>query len=99
MSGFMGIPYNPTPSPTDPISISRLEFDLACNRLAEQGVPLKPDRDQAWRDYSGWRVNYDTTLLALCAMTMAPYPPGSSDRTFRHRTCLHVESEIKTPYL
>jgi hypothetical protein len=80
---FFGLPFNPKPSPTDPISISRLEFDLACNSLAEQGVPLKADRDRAWRDFAGWRVNYDTTLLSLCALTMAPYAPWSSDRSVR----------------
>ena len=99
ISDFLGIPYNLTPSPTDPISISRLEFDLACNRLAEQGVPLKPDRDQAWRDYSGWRVNYDTTLLSLCAMTMAPYAPWSSDRSVRQMHWLQVKMQQKRAFL
>ena len=47
----------------------------------ESGVPLIADRDQAWRDFAGWRVNYDTVLLALAAMTMAPYAPWSSDRS------------------
>lgn len=78
---FLGIPYKRNPVPTDPISISRLEFDLACDQMAAQGVPLKPDRDKAWRDFSGWRVNYDTPLLSLCAITMAPYAPWSSDRS------------------
>jgi hypothetical protein len=42
---------------------------------------LIADRDAAWRDFAGWRVNYDTVLLALAAMTMAPYAPWSSDRS------------------
>jgi hypothetical protein len=78
---FFRIPLRPDPKPDDPISISRFEFDEACNQLAAQGVPLKPDRDQAWRDYAGWRVNYDVPLLALAAMTMAPYAPWVSDRS------------------
>ena len=44
------------------------------------GVPLKPDRDQAWRDFAGWRVNYDVALVALARLTMAPMAPWSSDR-------------------
>lgn len=80
---FFRIPYNDSPKPDDPISISRAEYDSVCNELARQGVPLKADRDQAWRDYAGWRVNYDTPLLALCALTMAPYSPWSSDRSMR----------------
>jgi hypothetical protein len=48
-------------------------------------VPLKPDADQAWRDYAGWRVNYDTVLLALAGLAMAPYAQWSSDRSLRYR--------------
>lgn len=63
------------------ISISRAEFDQACDRLEGEGVPVKPDRNQAWQDFAGWRVNYDKVLLALCVTTMAPFAPWSSDRT------------------
>jgi hypothetical protein len=48
---------------------------------AEAGVPLKADLEQAWRDFAGWRVNYDRVLLALAALTMAPHAPWSSDRS------------------
>ena len=78
---FFGIAYDPDPAPDDPISIGRDEFDAACDRLAAAGAPLKPDRDQAWRDFVGWRVNYDTVLLALAGLTLAPTAPWSSDRS------------------
>jgi hypothetical protein len=77
---FFNVTYNPHPAPTDPISISREEYDAACEEMEKAGIALKPDRDQAWRDFAGWRVNYDTVLLALAGMTMAPYAPWSSDR-------------------
>ncbi len=73
--------YNPRPQPTDPISITRAEFDAVCDRLASQGIPLKPNRDQAWHDFAGWRVNYDEILLGLADVTMAPLAPWSSDRS------------------
>jgi fumarate reductase subunit D len=65
IADFFSIPYDPDPDPTDPISVTREEFDAACERLEAGGVPLKPDRDQAWRDFAGWRVNYDCVLLDL----------------------------------
>ncbi|MGZ4739106.1 MAG: hypothetical protein ACXVLM_07715 [Ilumatobacteraceae bacterium] len=43
-------------------------------------MELKRDRDQAWRDFSGWRVNYDKVLVELCALTIAPPAKWSSDR-------------------
>jgi len=51
-------------------------------------LSLRPDRDQTWRDFAGWRVNYDTVLLALAGLTMAPYAPWSSDRSLRFRRSL-----------
>ena len=80
IAAFFRIPYNPEPDPTDTISITRAEFEAALDRLAEAEVPLKPDREQAWRDFAGWRVNYDTVLLALAELVMAPPAPWSSDR-------------------
>lgn len=81
IAGFFGVRYDPDPRPDDPISISREEFDQVCERLTAAGVPLRADRDQAWRDFAGWRVNYDTVLLSLAELTMAPYAPWTSDRS------------------
>jgi hypothetical protein len=80
IADFFNIKYNANPSSTDPISISHDEFDQACDQLAQRGVPLKPDRDQAWRDFSGWRINYDTVLLNLAGLVGAPEAMWSSDR-------------------
>ena len=83
IADFFGIPYSPDPHQGDPISIGRHEYDEVLDRLATSGVPLKPDREQAWIDFAGWRVNYDTVLIALAGLTMAPYAPWSSDRSVR----------------
>lgn len=96
IADFFDLSYKPNPEPTDPISISRLEFDLACQELIDVGVPIKADRDQAWRDFSGWRVNYDTVLLKLCALTMAPYAPWSSDRSIRSMREKHL---LRIPFV
>lgn len=81
IADFFGIEYDPDPSPDDPISISRAEYDEVVDHLEQVGLPIKPDRDQAWRDFAGWRVNYDTPLLSLAEMTLAPYAPWTSDRS------------------
>ncbi|MDH3606660.1 MAG: hypothetical protein OER12_06660 [Acidimicrobiia bacterium] len=81
IADFFEIDYDPDPQQTDPISISRQEFDDMYERLREAGVPMLADQDQAWIDWAGWRVNYDTVLLQLADLTMAPYAPWSSDRS------------------
>jgi hypothetical protein len=80
IADFFKVPYNSNPHAGDPISITRAEFDQAYDQMAEQDLPMKFNRDQAWRDYAGWRVNYDQVLLALAELTMAPEAPWSSDR-------------------
>jgi hypothetical protein len=82
------VPFDPDPEPTDPISITREEYDEVVAQMAEVGVPIKPDRDQAWRDFAGWRVNYDVPLLSLCGLVMAPQAPWSSDRSVNYRVRL-----------
>jgi hypothetical protein len=77
---FFHQPVNIDPAPTDPISVTREEFDAAFDRLASSGVPMKADRDQAWLDFSGWRVNYDKALISICKITVAPVAEWSSDR-------------------
>ncbi|HLF00416.1 MAG TPA: hypothetical protein VI547_00420 [Anaerolineales bacterium] len=77
IADFFGIGYDPDPQPGDPISITREAFGQALAILEQEGVPLKADRDRAWRDWAGWRVNYDTVLLALAKLTMAPPAPWS----------------------
>lgn len=80
IAAFFRLPFDDNPRPTDPISISRHEFDAACDELALFGIPIKPDRDQCWRDFTGWRVNYDAPLLALAQLTLAPDAPTWTGR-------------------
>lgn len=82
IADFFQVHYAEEPRfPDDPISISRAEFDAAYDEMQEAGMPLKDDREQAWIDFAGWRVNYDKPLLALCQLTMAPAAPWSADRS------------------
>jgi hypothetical protein len=82
---FYGIAYPPDPQPGDPITISRDEWMAARAELAAAGVPLVADLDQAWLDFTGWRVNYDTVLVTLAGLLQAPYAMWSSDRSVRFR--------------
>jgi hypothetical protein len=81
IANFFGLPYDPNPQQGDLISISRQEYDEVCATLAAQGVPLRADRDETWKHFAGWRVNYDAVLLQLADLTMAPYAPWISDRS------------------
>ncbi len=85
---FFAIPYNPNPERGDPVSIPREEYDQVVADLESAGIPIKADRDEAWLDFTGWRVNYDTELLALSSLTMAPWSPWTGSREKRYRVPL-----------
>lgn len=81
IANYFDVPNPQNPQyPKDPISIKREEFDELLSKLEKGGVPIKEDREQAWKDFAGWRVNYDKVLLVLCTLVMAPQAPWSSDR-------------------
>jgi hypothetical protein len=85
VADLFGIPYDPDPAPGDAISIAREEFDELYEELAAAGVPMRPDRDRCWREFAGWRVNYDAVLIGVAGLVMAPYAVWSSDRSLRYR--------------
>lgn len=81
IADYHGIAHPSDPHADDPISIAREEFEEVLDDLAAIGVPIVADRDEAWRDFQGWRVNYDAVLLGLADFTMAPFAPWSADRS------------------
>lgn len=97
IAGYFNLDIDAHPEPNAPISIYKEEFFLLLDDLEAVGVPLKPDREQAWRDFAGWRVNYDFALGALCALCEAPATPWSSDRVqrFRRPTLFHHRWRIE----
>jgi len=81
IADFFNLPYDSDPHyPHTSISVSREDFDQTLAELAAAGLPLKPDPDQAWLDFAGWRVNYDAPLIGLAAITMAPDAPWTGSR-------------------
>lgn len=91
---YYNMPFDESPQPNDPIAVSRAEFESLLGELADVGVPLKHDRGQAWRDFAGWRVNYDEPLIGVCALCEAPPARWSSDRMarFTRPTLFHPRS-------
>ncbi len=77
------LPFDPDPAPTIRSRSTGPSTTRLMDRLVDAGLPVKQDLDQAWRDFAGWRVNYDETLLRICALVSAPPAPWSSDRVER----------------
>ena len=81
IADYFDIPHPHDPHyPDVPICVERAEFDAVLDQLATAGLPLKADRELAWKNFAGWRVNYDRSLILLCGLIMAPTAPWSGDR-------------------
>ena len=92
IANYFDIPNPQNPKyPETPISVRREELDAVLDELSAAGLPVKADREKAWIDFAGWRVNYDRVLLVLCALVMAPESSWSSDRAPKFKlTPLHI---------
>ena len=75
------IPFDPDPSPDDPIQLPREEFDAAYRRLEEADVPMSRSADEAWPHFRGWRVNYEAVAYSLATALDAPPALWTGPRT------------------
>ena len=71
---YFRIPFDPHPARWTPPASTARGSTRRSRCWTASGVPLVEDRDQAWRDFNGWRVNYDAVLRGLEKLTMAPTP-------------------------
>jgi hypothetical protein len=72
MADYFQVPYPVDFDVPIPISITREEFDMVLARLERSGVPLVKDRDAAWDDFVGWRINYDAMIEAFYVLFTCP---------------------------
>jgi hypothetical protein len=93
IAAVFNIPFDSDPAPDDPISITKEEFLEACDALVAAGLAVRADRDDAWKQFQGWRVNYDRALVGLAGLVMAPYAPWSSDRSISYRARFRMRNE------
>jgi hypothetical protein len=92
----VGTPVDRDPRPDQGIELTEAEFAEGVARLAEVGFPIERPPAAAWRDFQGWRVNYEPAAYALARrLTVVPAPwtgdrrrrlPEVPVRTVRNRT-------------
>lgn len=59
------IPYNADPMPTDKIQLTYEEFIDGIDRMKSVGFPIRRDNEYAWKQFVGWRVNYESIAYEL----------------------------------
>ena len=76
----VGLPYNPDPTPEDPLQLTHEEFMLGVRRMQDAGFPMKRTPEEAWPHFRGWRVNYESLAYDLAERIVAPPAPWSGAR-------------------
>jgi hypothetical protein len=81
---------DPDPNPEGPIDLSFEEFNEAVEMLRRVGFPIERTAEDAWPDFRGWRVNYETVAYRLADHLTAPPAPWSGTRR-------HLRSGVVAP--
>ena len=77
IADFLAIPHAP-PDEEPEITLARDTYDSGWEELAALGVPMRDDRDAAWRGFRRARARYEPLLTMLGRMTDAPRSEWSS---------------------
>jgi hypothetical protein len=80
IAGTLGLPVNTDPRPSDPIALTREEFDQAVGHLRDAGWVPERDTGQAWQHFRGWRVNYEGAAFSLARFLDLPPALWSGQR-------------------
>jgi hypothetical protein len=75
MAGALRIPFDPDPLPLAEIRLTKAEFADGYRRLEEVNFPLERDLDESFRNFAGWRTNYEPIVDALTHLIAPPPAP------------------------
>jgi len=85
----IGWEVDPDPDPDGPINLTFDEFERAVAMLVGVGFATERGAEEAWADFRGWRVNYETVAYRLADRLTVPPAPWSGQR--RHMRSGPVE--------
>ena len=85
----LGWEVDPDPNPEGPIDLTFPEFERAVAMLMSVGFATERSAEEAWADFRGWRVNYETVAYRLADRLTVPPAPWSGQR--RHMRSGTVE--------
>src|SRR3954447_23769445 len=77
---MLGYRLDPDPLPDAPINLTYEEFEQAVRMLEDVGFPTERTAEEAWPDFHGWRVNYETVAYRLADRLVVPPAPWSGPR-------------------
>ena len=86
---MLGWEVDPDPDPEGPIELTLAEFERAVAMLVSVGFATERSAEEAYIDFRGWRVNYESVAYRLADRLTVPPAPWSGQR--RHMRSGPVE--------
>jgi len=80
LAGVYRVEMDPDPRPDAPIALTRQEFQEGLERLEAVGFAMERAPEEAWRQFRGWRVNYETAAYLLADRLVAVPAPWLGQR-------------------
>src|SRR5262249_60149877 len=80
LARVLGTRVNEDPLPDDPIDLTFAQFANGVDLIREAGFPVERTAEEAWRDFHGWRVNYEAAAYVLAEFVVAVPAPWSGQR-------------------
>ena len=80
LADTFSIPYDADPRPDGELAISYEDYLRGVKRLQDIGFPVERTAEEAWPDFRGWRVNYESNALALAELIVATPGPWMGGR-------------------
>jgi hypothetical protein len=80
LAGVFRVELPDDPRPDAPIMLTYEEFSDGLDRLEAVGFPMERSREEAWRHFRGWRVNYEAAAYLLADRLEAVPAPWSGER-------------------
>jgi hypothetical protein len=80
LASSLGYPVDDDPDPDSDIILTFEEFSSAVDKLALVGFPMEQSAEEAWPQFRGWRINYESSAYRLADAFTAPLAPWSGTR-------------------
>lgn len=76
----VGLDVDPDPDPDSEIALSYEDYLRGVERITSTTFPVERTPEQAWPDFRGWRVNYESVAYALASRLDAVPAPWAGPR-------------------
>ena len=80
VASAVNVTFDPDPYPNQQIALTYEEYIGGVRKLQEVGFAMERTPEDAWQDFRGWRVNYESLCYALADATVAVPGPWSGPR-------------------